>query len=144
MQLEDSNGNVNNESKASSASTVDSEWVITLQQFLASALTGIPISNYFGKRTNVSEIIAKIQKRRFERTQSLSDTVQPPSPTTWNYRVLKYSMYSPPGFPFVRIEGKSCLLFLIYFALTLYLEFNFRVHIVYCCDILCAFQSLPP
>ncbi|XP_034242050.1 TBC1 domain family member 9 [Thrips palmi] len=79
LKIEDPNGNINNEAKASSGNAVDPEWVITKQQFLASALTGIPISNYFGKRTNISEEIAKIQKRRFERTQSLNDN--PPSPT---------------------------------------------------------------
>ncbi|KAK3913686.1 TBC1 domain family member 9 [Frankliniella fusca] len=85
LKAADPNGNENAEStqnvKVNPCISGDPQWVITLEQFLASALTGNPITNYFSKRVNVSEEIGKIRKRRFERTQSLTETAQPPSPT---------------------------------------------------------------
>lgn len=79
---DDPNGNVNSESSQENrtpGSSGDPQWVITLEQFLASALTGTPIANYFTKRVNISEEISKIRKRRFERAQSLNEPPQSPS-----------------------------------------------------------------
>ncbi|XP_026276184.1 TBC1 domain family member 9 [Frankliniella occidentalis] len=82
LKAADPNGNENAEPKQVKPSiSGDPQWVITLEQFLASALTGNPITNYFSKRINVTEEISKIRKRRFERTQSLTETPQPPSPS---------------------------------------------------------------
>ncbi|XP_046428118.1 TBC1 domain family member 9 isoform X1 [Neodiprion fabricii] len=65
----DRNGNPSN-----AVSTADRDWSITVEQFLASALTGQPIVDFFSKRTNLIEAIATLRNRRFNRVHSLSDT----------------------------------------------------------------------
>ncbi|KAF7989163.1 hypothetical protein HCN44_007473 [Aphidius gifuensis] len=50
------------------------EWSITVEQFLASALNGQPINDFFSKRANLIEDISSLRNRRFDRTPSLSDT----------------------------------------------------------------------
>ncbi|CAB0033563.1 unnamed protein product [Trichogramma brassicae] len=64
----DRNGN------PSSSSTADPNWSITVEQFLASALNGQPIVDFFSKRANIIESIAFLKKRRFDRAHSISDT----------------------------------------------------------------------
>ncbi|CAB3361215.1 Hypothetical predicted protein [Cloeon dipterum] len=52
------------------------QWSITLDQFLASALTGAPIVSFFERRINLIETIERFRKRRYVRLQSW-----PPEPT---------------------------------------------------------------
>ncbi|XP_059480535.1 TBC1 domain family member 9 [Neocloeon triangulifer] len=52
------------------------QWSITLDQFLASALTGAPIVTFFERRINLIEAIDRFRKRRYVRLQSW-----PPEPT---------------------------------------------------------------
>ncbi|XP_001600394.2 TBC1 domain family member 9 isoform X2 [Nasonia vitripennis] len=56
-----------------SPSAADPNWSITVEQFLASALNGEPIVNFFSKRANLLDAIASIRDRRFKRAHSLSD-----------------------------------------------------------------------
>ncbi|KAJ8679994.1 hypothetical protein QAD02_015781 [Eretmocerus hayati] len=63
----DRNGN------PSSPSSADPTWSITVEQFLASALNGQPIVDFFSKRANLLEAIASLRNRRFNRAHSLSD-----------------------------------------------------------------------
>ncbi|EFN68620.1 TBC1 domain family member 8 [Camponotus floridanus] len=65
----DRNGN-----PSSIASSADPDWSITVEQFLASALTGQAIVDFFSKRTNLMEAMATLKNRRFNRVHSLSDT----------------------------------------------------------------------
>ncbi|XP_074093659.1 TBC1 domain family member 8/9 isoform X2 [Cotesia typhae] len=65
----DRNGN-----PSTSISSADPDWSITVEQFLASALNGAPITEFFSKRANLSEAIATLRNRRFNRVHSLSDT----------------------------------------------------------------------
>ncbi|KAF4520020.1 hypothetical protein B566_EDAN007168 [Ephemera danica] len=46
------------------------QWSITLEQFLASALTGPPIVAFFERKTNLLEAIDRFRKRRYVRLQS--------------------------------------------------------------------------
>ncbi|XP_033221070.1 TBC1 domain family member 9 isoform X2 [Belonocnema kinseyi] len=65
----DSNGN-----PSSIPSSVDPDWYITVEQFLASALTGQPIVDFFSKRVNLLDAIQLLRNRRFNSVHSLSDT----------------------------------------------------------------------
>ncbi|XP_034948646.1 TBC1 domain family member 9 [Chelonus insularis] len=65
----DRNGN-----PSSISSSTDPDWAITVEQFLASALNGAPITEFFSKRANLSEAIATLRNRRFNRVHSLADT----------------------------------------------------------------------
>ncbi|XP_014472834.1 PREDICTED: TBC1 domain family member 9 isoform X4 [Dinoponera quadriceps] len=65
----DRNGN-----PSSIASSADPDWSITVEQFLASALTGQAIVDFFSKRANLMESMAALKNRRFNRVHSLSDT----------------------------------------------------------------------
>ncbi|XP_058791505.1 TBC1 domain family member 9 isoform X2 [Phymastichus coffea] len=64
----DSNGN------PTTPSASEPNWSITVEQFLASALNGEPIVNFFSKRANLIESISSLRNRRFNRTHSLSET----------------------------------------------------------------------
>ncbi|XP_066586469.1 TBC1 domain family member 9 isoform X2 [Prorops nasuta] len=65
----DRNGN-----PSSTPSTTDPYWAITVEQFLASALTGDIIVAFFSKRANLIEAINTLRNRRFNRVHSLSNT----------------------------------------------------------------------
>ncbi|XP_034194602.1 TBC1 domain family member 8/9 isoform X2 [Osmia lignaria lignaria] len=65
----DRNGN-----PSSIISSTDPDWSISVEQFLASALTGQAIVDFFSKRTDLTEAIATLKNRRFNRVHSLSDT----------------------------------------------------------------------
>ncbi|KMQ95815.1 tbc1 domain family member 9 [Lasius niger] len=65
----DRNGN-----PSSIASSADPDWSITVEQFLASALTGQAIVDFFSKPTDLIEAMATLKNRRFNRVHSLSDT----------------------------------------------------------------------
>lgn len=52
----------------------DPHWSITVEQFLATVLTGQPIVEFFGRETSLSDGIMKLRGRRFSRLHSLSDT----------------------------------------------------------------------
>lgn len=69
FQSPDRNGNP----ATPSPSAADPDWSITVEQFLASALNGEPIVNFFSKRANLLDAIASIRDRRFKRAHSLSD-----------------------------------------------------------------------
>lgn len=69
FQSPDRNGN-----PSSTASSADPDWAITVEQFLASALTGQAIVDFFTKRANLIESMATLKNRRFNRVHSLSDT----------------------------------------------------------------------
>lgn len=69
FQSPDRNGN-----PSSIASSADPDWSITVEQFLASALTGQAIVDFFSKRTDLMEAMATLKNRRFNRVHSLSDT----------------------------------------------------------------------
>ncbi|XP_015603181.1 TBC1 domain family member 9 [Cephus cinctus] len=64
----DRNGN-----PSSTSSSTDLDWSITVEQFLASALTGQPIVDFFSKRADLTEDIVALRNRRFNRMHSLSD-----------------------------------------------------------------------
>ncbi|XP_015111408.1 TBC1 domain family member 9 [Diachasma alloeum] len=64
----DRNGN------PSTSSSADPDWAISVEQFLASALNGAPITDFFSKRANLLEAIATLRNRRFNRVHSLADT----------------------------------------------------------------------
>lgn len=68
-QSPDRNGN-----PSSIASSADPDWSITVEQFLASALTGQAIVDFFSKRADLVEAMATLKNRRFNRIHSLSDT----------------------------------------------------------------------
>nr|CAD7263370.1 unnamed protein product [Timema shepardi] len=53
---------------------LDPHWSITVEQFLATVLTGHPIAEFFSHTTSLSEGIARLRGRRFNRLNSLSDT----------------------------------------------------------------------
>ncbi|XP_014214910.1 TBC1 domain family member 9 isoform X1 [Copidosoma floridanum] len=55
-------------------SSTDPEWSITVEQFLASALNGQPIVDFFSKRADLLQAITSLRNRRFNRAHSLSDT----------------------------------------------------------------------
>ncbi|XP_063983611.1 TBC1 domain family member 9B isoform X2 [Diachasmimorpha longicaudata] len=65
----DRNGN-----PSTSSPSADSDWAISVEQFLASALNGAPITDFFSKRANLLEAIATLRNRRFNRVHSLADT----------------------------------------------------------------------
>ncbi|XP_076653939.1 TBC1 domain family member 8/9 isoform X1 [Halictus rubicundus] len=65
----DRNGNPSNVT-----SSTDPEWSISVEQFLASALTGHAIVDFFSKRADLTDAIATLKNRRFNRVHSLSDT----------------------------------------------------------------------
>ncbi|EGI61255.1 TBC1 domain family member 9, partial [Acromyrmex echinatior] len=65
----DRNGN-----PSSITSSADPDWSITVEQFLASALTGQAIVDFFSKRTDLMEAMTTLKNRRFNRVHSLSDT----------------------------------------------------------------------
>ncbi|XP_012275102.1 TBC1 domain family member 9 [Orussus abietinus] len=65
----DRNGN-----PSSGPSSTDPDWSITVEQFLASALTGSQIVDFFSRRVDIREAIATLRNRRFNRVHSLSDT----------------------------------------------------------------------
>ncbi|KAI4479417.1 PREDICTED: TBC1 domain family member 9 isoform X1 [Polistes canadensis] len=65
----DRNGN-----PSSTSSCSDPDWSITIEQFLASALTGPPIVDFFSKRADLAEAMVILKNRRFNRVHSLSDT----------------------------------------------------------------------
>ncbi|CAK9821928.1 TBC1 domain family member 9 [Anthophora retusa] len=65
----DRNGNPSNV-----VSSAGPEWSISVEQFLASALTGQVIVDFFSKRADLTEAIAALKNRRFNRVHSLSDT----------------------------------------------------------------------
>ncbi|XP_011329896.1 TBC1 domain family member 9 isoform X3 [Ooceraea biroi] len=65
----DRNGN-----PPSITSSADPDWSITVEQFLASALTGQAIVDFFSKRANLMEAMTTLKNRRFNRVHSLSDT----------------------------------------------------------------------
>ncbi|KAL2731408.1 TBC1 domain family member 9-like isoform X2 [Vespula squamosa] len=65
----DRNGN-----PPSTSSCSDPDWSITIEQFLASALTGPPIVDFFSKRADLAEAMVILKNRRFNRVHSLSDT----------------------------------------------------------------------
>ncbi|KAK0082083.1 hypothetical protein PV325_011101 [Microctonus aethiopoides] len=65
----DRNGNQPNIS-----TSTDYDWAITVEQFLASALNGAPITEFFSKRANLIEAIGTLRNKRFNRVHSLSDT----------------------------------------------------------------------
>ncbi|XP_076233513.1 TBC1 domain family member 8/9 isoform X2 [Calliopsis andreniformis] len=65
----DRNGN-----PSSIISSTDPDWSISVEQFLASALTGQAIVDFFSKRADLTEAIASLKNRRFNRVHSLSDT----------------------------------------------------------------------
>ncbi|XP_017882346.1 TBC1 domain family member 9 [Ceratina calcarata] len=65
----DRNGNPSN-----SGASNGPDWSISVEQFLASALTGQAIVDFFSKRADLSEAIATLKNRRFNRVHSLSDT----------------------------------------------------------------------
>ncbi|XP_043273772.1 TBC1 domain family member 9 isoform X2 [Venturia canescens] len=67
----DRNGNP---STSSTGPSSDPDWSINVEQFLASALTGPAITEFFGKRENLTESIKALRNRRFNRVHSLSDT----------------------------------------------------------------------
>lgn len=69
FQSPDRNGN-----PSSIASSADPDWSITVEQFLASALTGQAIVDFFSKRANLVESMVALKNRRFNRVHSLSDT----------------------------------------------------------------------
>ena len=69
FQSPDSNGN-----PSSGPSSVDPDWYITVEQFLASALTGQPIVDFFSRRANLLDSIKVLRNRRFNSVYSLSDT----------------------------------------------------------------------
>lgn len=69
FQSPDRNGN-----PSSIASSADPDWSITVEQFLASALTGQAIVDFFSKPTDLIEAMATLKNRRFNRVHSLSDT----------------------------------------------------------------------
>jgi hypothetical protein len=52
----------------------DPHWSITVEQFVATLLTGQPIVEFFGRQTSLSDGIMKMRGRRFNRLHSLSDT----------------------------------------------------------------------
>ncbi|GFG40993.1 hypothetical protein Cfor_12589, partial [Coptotermes formosanus] len=52
----------------------DPHWSITVEQFVATLLTGQPIVEFFGRQTSLSDGILKMRGRRFNRLHSLSDT----------------------------------------------------------------------
>lgn len=52
----------------------DPHWAITVEQFLATVLTGAPIVEFFSRPTSLSEGISRLRGRRFTRLQSLTDT----------------------------------------------------------------------
>ncbi|XP_069703909.1 TBC1 domain family member 9 isoform X3 [Periplaneta americana] len=52
----------------------DPHWSITVEQFLATTLTGQPIVEFFSRQTSLSDGIMKLRGRRFNRLHSLSDT----------------------------------------------------------------------
>lgn len=68
-QSPDRNGNQPNIS-----TSTDHDWAITVEQFLASALNGAPITEFFSKRANLIEAIGTLRNKRFNRVHSLSDT----------------------------------------------------------------------
>nr|CAD7588701.1 unnamed protein product [Timema genevievae] len=53
---------------------LDPHWSITVEQFLATVLTGQPIAEFFSHNTSLSEGITRLRGRRFNRLNSLSDT----------------------------------------------------------------------
>ncbi|XP_051168465.1 TBC1 domain family member 9 isoform X2 [Leptopilina boulardi] len=65
----DSNGN-----PSCLPSSMDPEWSITVEQFLASALTGQSIVDFFSKRVNLIDAIQVLRNRRFNSVHSLSET----------------------------------------------------------------------
>ena len=67
LQSPDRNGNPPN------ASAGDPNWSITVEQFLASALNGQPIVDFFSKRANLIDAIGSLKNRRFNRSRSISD-----------------------------------------------------------------------
>lgn len=71
FQSPDRNGNP---STSSTAPSTDPDWSINVEQFLASALTGPAITEFFSKRENLTESIKALRNRRFNRVHSLSDT----------------------------------------------------------------------
>ncbi|XP_063222042.1 TBC1 domain family member 9 isoform X2 [Bacillus rossius redtenbacheri] len=52
----------------------DPRWSISVEQFLATVLTGPPIADFFSQNTSLAEGIARIRGRRFNRLNSLSET----------------------------------------------------------------------
>ncbi|KAK7864755.1 hypothetical protein R5R35_012261 [Gryllus longicercus] len=52
----------------------DPHWAITVEQFLATVLTGGPIVEFFSRPTSLSEGISRLRGRRFTRLQSLTDS----------------------------------------------------------------------
>ncbi|XP_003698790.1 TBC1 domain family member 9 [Apis florea] len=65
----DRNGNPSN-----IVASTGPDWTISVEQFLASALTGQAIVDFFSKRADLAEAIASLKNRRFNRVHSLSDT----------------------------------------------------------------------
>ncbi|PSN53042.1 hypothetical protein C0J52_03961 [Blattella germanica] len=52
----------------------DPHWSISVEQFLATTLTGQPIVEFFSQQTSLSDSISKLRGRRFNRLHSLTDT----------------------------------------------------------------------
>lgn len=69
FQSHDRNGNPSN-----IVASTGPDWTISVEQFLASALTGQAIVDFFSKRADLTEAIASLKNRRFNRVHSLSDT----------------------------------------------------------------------
>ncbi|KAF3421656.1 hypothetical protein E2986_04563 [Frieseomelitta varia] len=65
----DRNGNPSNV-----VASTGPDWSISVEQFLASALTGQAIVDFFSKRVDLIEAITTLKNRRFNRVHSLSDT----------------------------------------------------------------------
>lgn len=52
----------------------DPAWAISAEQFVATALTGSPICDFFSTRCQLSDEIARLRGRRFHRLHSLTET----------------------------------------------------------------------
>ena len=59
----------------SSASSLDHDWSITFEQFLASMLTEQPLINYFESHVDMMPLIERFQNRRLQRQTSASPPV---------------------------------------------------------------------
>lgn len=53
--------------------SADPHWSISVEQFLATVLTGTPIAEFFSHKTSISDGIARLRGRRFSRLHSFTN-----------------------------------------------------------------------
>jgi hypothetical protein len=75
IDISDQSADLQNNSPSQAHSKPDSDWSISFEQFIASMLTEQPLVEYFERKVDITEDIAKMRNRRLlTRQQSTWDT----------------------------------------------------------------------